>query len=99
MTVGAIQSGAWEQPLQPAEQGLVADVHPQRDLGIAPVATEVTLADQHSHDEPSLGVGELGLLALGHDDNCFTVQKNVKRAWPVACPGSDPKVVSPYRKT
>ena len=95
MTVRAVQPRTRKQALQPPEQGLVADVHPQRDLGIAPVAAEMPLPDQHSHDQPALDVGQLPLLRLCHPTNCFTVQKNVKRPGP----NSPAKVVSPYRKT
>ena len=56
----------------------MADVHPQRDLGVAPVAAEMALPDQDAHDQAALGVGELPLLGLGHAVNCFTVRKNVK---------------------
>ena len=82
------------------EQRLVADVHPQRDLRITPVAPEVTLADQHPHHQPALGVGELWLPGLGHGADCFTVQKNVKRPEGRASRAqSAASVVSPCRKT
>ena len=76
MTVWAIQTRTWEQALEPPEQGLVTDVHPQRDLGVAPVAAEVPLPDQHPHHQTALGVGELPLLGSSvTPGNCFTVRK------------------------
>src|SRR5262245_47325563 len=46
MGVGAVEAAARKRGLEPTEQTLVADVHAQRDLGLASVAAEVALAHE-----------------------------------------------------
>src|ERR1019366_4885277 len=48
VVVGAVEPPAWEGSGQPSEQLLVADVHPQGDLRLAPVTAEVSLPDEQA---------------------------------------------------
>src|SRR5262249_3241977 len=46
VVIRAVELSSWEGSLEPAEDGLVADVHAQRHLRLPTISTEVTLADQ-----------------------------------------------------
>ena len=59
MVVGAVQASFREALHQPVEQGLVAGVHPERDLRLLPVAAERTLANEQSDDHASIEIREL----------------------------------------
>jgi hypothetical protein len=58
VVVRAVQARTGEAALEPTDQRLVANVHPQRYLGLLPVTTEVALSDEDAGDEPALYVGE-----------------------------------------
>jgi len=57
MVVRAVQSRRRKPGQKPVEQRFVADVHPQRDLGLLPVTTERALANQQAGDDASLERG------------------------------------------
>ena len=59
MVVGAIQPAVGKPGLEPAEDRLVADVHPQHHLRLAPVPAERALADEQADEEASVEVREL----------------------------------------
>ena len=65
MVVRAIETAGRKARDEPAEERFVVGVHPQRDLRLAAVAAEVTLADQQSDDQTGLEVGERGWAGLG----------------------------------
>jgi hypothetical protein len=46
VVIRAVKLSSREGSLEPAEDGLVADVHAQRHLRLPTISTEVTLADQ-----------------------------------------------------
>src|ERR1700760_2079656 len=52
--IRAVQTSTGEGPLQPPEDRLVPDVHPQRHLGLAAVAAEVAFSDQKPDEEPDI---------------------------------------------
>jgi hypothetical protein len=51
MVVGPVELRARNALLEPAQQGFVAHVHPERDVRLSPVPTEVALPDEEAHDE------------------------------------------------
>src|ERR1700760_2261801 len=72
VVIRAIQASTGEGPLQPPEDRLVPDVHPQRHLGLAAVAAEVAFSDQKPDEEP-----DVELRWHGHP-RCFTVMLHGK---------------------
>src|SRR5580704_13040964 len=52
VVVGAVEATPRVGTAEPCEGLLVARVHPQRHLGLAPVATETALADEQPDQEP-----------------------------------------------
>ena len=72
MVIGAVQAGRREPLDQPAEQRLVADVHPQRDLGLLAVPAERALPDQQADEQPTIEVRER-VQARASIARCFTV--------------------------
>ncbi len=58
VVVGPIQTRSRKALLEPSEQGFVADMHAQRDLGLAAVTSERALADKQANDHPPLEFGE-----------------------------------------
>jgi hypothetical protein len=58
VVVRAVEARAGEAALEPTEQRLVANVHPQRYLGLLPIPAKVALSDEDARDEPALDVGE-----------------------------------------
>jgi len=75
MVIGAVQAGAGDDLFEPAEQGLVADVHPYRDRGLATIAAEAALSDEDADEEPDLELlgadWRLGLSSTC--GSCYTV--------------------------
>ena len=63
MVIRPVQARSRKPLHQPAEQALVANVHPQRDLRLSAVAAERRLADQEPGDHTPL---ELRQLRVGH---------------------------------
>jgi hypothetical protein len=51
MVVRTVQPAARHAVHEPLEQRLVVSVHPERDLGLAPVTAEMPLPDQDSDQE------------------------------------------------
>lgn len=78
VVIGAVQPAGREVLLQPLKQRLVAGVHAQDNLRLAPVAPERTLADEQPDDQATLEHGEFGHGRVVAEV-CFTVKKNVKR--------------------
>jgi hypothetical protein len=60
VVVGAVEDPAREGALQPAEEPLVAGVHPQCHLGLTAVAPEVALAGKDAEQVAHLQVGDVG---------------------------------------
>jgi len=60
VAVGSVQAGARKALDQPLEQRGVPGVHAQRDLRLAPVAAERTLADEDPHQYAPVIVAEIG---------------------------------------
>ena len=58
--IGAIQLGARHGFHQPEKERLVVGVHPQRDLGLLPVAAKMPLADEKSHEDAAFKVSQRG---------------------------------------
>jgi hypothetical protein len=72
VVIRAIEAPPGKGPLQPPKDRLMPDVHPQCDVGLAAVATEVTLSDQEPDEE-----SDLELRWHGHP-RCFTVMLHGK---------------------
>ncbi len=51
--IGTVEPTARIRRPQPFERLLVAGVHPEGDLRLAPVTTEMALSDQQTDQEPS----------------------------------------------
>ena len=80
MVVGPVQPGLGEALHQPAEQRLVAHVHPQRHLGLLAVAAERALADQQPDEQPAVEVRELRPATACYSGRVVSPhEKNVKR--------------------
>ena len=71
MVVGAVQTRVREPLHQPAEQRLVADVHPHRDLWLLTVTAERGLADHQPDEQASVELDELRHVTSS-TRNCFT---------------------------
>jgi hypothetical protein len=56
--IGAIETRMREAVDEPAEERLVADVHPQRDVGLPSISSERPLADQHTDQHALLKVAK-----------------------------------------
>ena len=56
VVVRAVEATAREARLEPSEQRLVAYMHPERDLRVAPVSAEGPLADQQACHDAALEV-------------------------------------------
>lgn len=52
MVVRAVEASPRKCTFDPAEQRLVPDMHPERDLGLAAVSAKVAFTHEHSHEEP-----------------------------------------------
>ena len=67
MVIRPVQPRLGEALHQPAEQRLVAHVHPHGHLGLFSVAAEGGLTDHQPDEEAAVEVRE-----LRHEQNCFT---------------------------
>jgi hypothetical protein len=54
VVVRTVEARAREAALEPTEQRLVANVHPERDLGVLSVAAEMALTDEDASEEAAL---------------------------------------------
>jgi hypothetical protein len=80
MVIRAVQLAAGEGRLYPSEDGLMAHVHAEGDLGLAAVAAEVSLPEEQPDEQPFLEFRRHRLAFLLF---CFTVRYHVKRlTWP-----------------
>ena len=50
VAVRTVELAPRKGPLEPEEEGLVADMHAERDLRLSPVAAEVALADEDADE-------------------------------------------------
>lgn len=66
VVVGPIEPASGEGALQPAKESLVVGVHPDGDLGLAAVATEVPFSNQDSEEVTQLEVSGPGGRQLFH---------------------------------
>jgi hypothetical protein len=60
VVVGAVEDATGKGALQPAEEPLVAGVHPQCHLGLTAIAAEVALAGEDAEQVAHLQVGDVG---------------------------------------
>jgi len=51
VVVGTVELASGEGLLEPAEEGLVVGVHPQGDVGLPAISSEVAFADQESQED------------------------------------------------
>src|SRR4029077_10249832 len=72
VVIRTIEASTGKGPLQPPEDRLVPDVHPQRHLSLAAVAAEVAFSDQKPDEKP-----DVELRWHGHP-RCFTVMLHGK---------------------
>ena len=56
VVIRAVQPAVRKALDEPAEDGLMPDVHPERHLRLLPVPAERSLADQQAHDDPAIKV-------------------------------------------
>jgi hypothetical protein len=68
VVVGTVELASGEGLLEPAEEGLVIGVHPQRDVRLAAVSSEVSVADQESQEDADFENGRA--LARGFGRGC-----------------------------
>ena len=72
--VRTIELGPRELPLEPAKGSLVADVHPESDLGLEAITAEVAFTKEESDEEALVKVGQrLGGLHGKHDGETIMV--------------------------
>jgi hypothetical protein len=80
MAVRSVQPPAGEGALQPAEQSLMTDVHPERYLGATSVPTKVPLSNQQPDEQADLVVG-------GHKESFRALPEDAAREDASGCPG------------
>ena len=59
MGVRPIQTTSREPLHKPVKDALMTDVHPQHDLGLAPIASERSLTDEQTDEKPPVEFGKL----------------------------------------
>jgi len=79
--VRPIKLSPWKGYFKPAEDLLVPDMHPQGDLSLPAVPTEVALADEQSDHEPLLEVAEAPRRFHGKHDGETVQDGNGVRKW------------------
>jgi len=58
VVVGAIEPTSRKPGLDPAKQSLMVGVHPERDLGLTTVATEVAFTDEDADEKAAIKLGD-----------------------------------------
>jgi hypothetical protein len=64
VVVWAVQARAGESVHQPAEERLVAHVHPKRYLWLLAIAPERALPDEQPHEDPTIEFGQIRHFAI-----------------------------------
>lgn len=65
VVVGTVELASGEGLLEPAEEGLVVGVHPQGDVRLAAVSSEVAFADEEPQEDAYLQNGRALVGACG----------------------------------
>lgn len=94
VVVGAVEAAAGDGIEEPVEEGFVAGVHSEDDVGLAAVAAEVAFADEEAeekargegvgaerrvHDQECSGGGELFHRDVRRETGCALLHRNVSR--------------------
>jgi hypothetical protein len=56
VVVGTVKLAPRERLFDPVEQGLMLDVHPEGDLGLAPITAEMPLTHEQPYQDPQVVV-------------------------------------------
>ncbi len=84
VVIRAVEPASRIGPPEPLEGLFVTDVHAERDLGLAAVASEMALADEQAHEKSRRKVIRWARCRFVHTltvlEGCFTVKFSVEQS-------------------